>query len=314
MVSVKDGFDSMPIAVCFFNSKGVVRLINRKMLSVGSVLSETGIQTLSGLRDALSSPPESIVTINSESKIYQFPDGEILRFKERKIVDSNGAEYIQVTAADVTELIDRHNELRKENEQLLEANNRARQLYENMAEIVREEEILTMKMRVHDDIGHGILAARRALLSDYDLERIKNGVDEWQESVEILHHANKMTDNADRLSYVKKRAEALGITLSIEGDLPQSEKLVNLIILVIRECVTNCARHANGNRVNVSVSKGNGAYTVKVTNNGIKPQSEIVEGGGLSSLRKSLEKNNGVMKVQSFPEFALTVTLKEAEI
>ena len=40
---------------------------------------------------------------------------------------------------------------------LADANRRAKRLYDNMPDIVREEEILKMKMRVHDDIGHTCL-------------------------------------------------------------------------------------------------------------------------------------------------------------
>ena len=41
-----------------------------------------------------------------------------------------------------------------------------------MPQIIREEETLAMKLRVHDDIGHSILAARRALLQQASLEQI----------------------------------------------------------------------------------------------------------------------------------------------
>ena len=81
----------------------------------------------------------------------------------RPVQDKYGIPYTEVMATDVTQLAALHAALQQENERLADANRRAKRLYDNMPDIVREEEILKMKMRVHDDIGHTLLAARRAL-------------------------------------------------------------------------------------------------------------------------------------------------------
>lgn len=36
MNSIKESFDNLPAAVCFFDKRGVVRLMNRRMLSIGA--------------------------------------------------------------------------------------------------------------------------------------------------------------------------------------------------------------------------------------------------------------------------------------
>lgn len=55
MDRIKESFDSLPIAVCFFDKNGVVRLINHRMLAIASQLRKGGIQTLAELPDALRS-------------------------------------------------------------------------------------------------------------------------------------------------------------------------------------------------------------------------------------------------------------------
>lgn len=313
MISVKDAFDNMPIAVCFFDKHGTVRLINRRMLNVSTMLLGSEMQTLTELHNALEAPPKQISVTDGAVPLYKFPDGKTLRFEEKIVTDSDGASFVQVTAADVTELAERQAELRRENEQLSEANRRARQLYENMAEIVGEEEILSMKMRVHDDIGHSILSARRALLSNEDIEAVRSNAAVWEKSIELLHHANNMPDQPDPMEYAEKRTEALGVRLVMNGVMPESSRLRYLFSLAVRECVTNCVRHAGGNEVCVTVSADGDSYTAMLTNNGKVPDGQIVEGGGLSALRRRIEKNNGNMTVQSFPCFALTVSLKDDE-
>ena len=43
MDRIKESFDSLPIAACFFDKNGVVRLINRRMLAIANWLQKGGI-------------------------------------------------------------------------------------------------------------------------------------------------------------------------------------------------------------------------------------------------------------------------------
>ena len=167
---IKESFDNLPIGICFFDSRGLIRLINRQMLSIGCVLLDGGFQTLWELRAALLSAPDCVRVLDEKNTLFSFPGNVVLRFEEKQITDSRKNRFTQATFADVSELAARQKELKEENERLENANRRAKQLYDNMAGIVREEEILSMKMRVHDDIGHSILSARKALLSDASIE------------------------------------------------------------------------------------------------------------------------------------------------
>lgn len=310
MRHIKESFDNMPIAVCFFDKRGIVRLVNHKMLSVSNELCSNGIQTLEELKEALKSPKKAVL-VDESIPLYRFSDGTILKFEERIITDEYGDDYTQVTAVDVTTLIERHEELKRENEELAEVNAAARRLYENMAEIVRDEEILAMKMRVHDDIGHSIIVARKALLDNDDIEALKKNASAWESSIELLYHSSIEDEKTDDLEYALKRAEALGVKVIIHGDFPDFEKLRYLFSLAIRECVNNCVKHANGSEVYVLVVHSDKEYTMQITNNGILPSHKIIEGGGLSTLRKRFEASGGKMLVETFPRFTLTVSLKE---
>ena len=50
---------------------------------------------------------------------------------------------------------------------------------------------------------------------------------------------------------------------------------------------------------------------INITNNGNQPQKEIIEGGGLSSLRTLVEQEKGEMYIQSLPIFKLVILLKK---
>ena len=313
MNAIKESFDNLPTAVCIFDSRGLVRLMNRRMLTVTAALLGSGVQTLDELQYALAHPPEGIVPLKNAACVYRFPDGTVLRFRQERITDENGSAYQQVTAADVTELVARQDQLAAENERLADANRRARRLLERMPEIVREQEILSMKMRVHDDIGHSILAARQALLSGADLDEMRRSATVWEQSVALLHRANAAEESEDPLSYACRRAEELHVRLELRGCIPEKGKNRMLAALAIRECLTNCVRHAGATELYVSAHTDSGFRSVTITNNGAPPAGEIAEGGGLSALRRRIEGSGGSMTISARPRFALTIKLPEKE-
>lgn len=310
--AIKESFDNLSTAVCIFDSRGLVLLMNRRMLAVTAALLGSGVQTLEELQYALAHPPEEIVRLKNVPSVYRFPDGTVLRFRQEQITDADGCAYQQVTAADVTELVARQEQLAEENAQLADANRRARRLLEQMPEIVREQEILAMKMRVHDDIGHSILAARQALLGGAGLGEMRRSAAVWEQAVALLHRANANEESEDPLSHAR-RAEELHVRLLTDGALPETREAREMAALTIRECLTNCVRHAGATELYVSAQTDGGCYIVTITNNGAPPVGEITEGGGLSALRRRIERSGGTMTITAQPRFALTVRLPEKE-
>ena len=71
MDRIKESFDSLPIAACFFDKNGVVRLINRRMLAIANWLRKGGIQSLAELHDALRSPPPTVRCLDPQLYIFR---------------------------------------------------------------------------------------------------------------------------------------------------------------------------------------------------------------------------------------------------
>ena len=310
---IKESFDNLPMALGFFNRRGIACLVNRRMLWVSTQLLGSSVQTLSEMERALESPPDTVAQLSTQPLTYRFPDGSILRFTQEEIQDEAGERYTQVTASDVTELVRQQYALEKENRQLEEANDRLRQLMAQMPEIVREEEILTMKMRVHDDIGHSILSARRALLQETDLSTIQENAAVWEKSISLLHRANGMAQPEDVVEYAISRGKALGVQVILDGELPDTASDRQLVALAISECITNCVRHAGATELYVHLRNTGNTLTVTITNNGAVPEETIREGGGLSALRRKISAAGGRMTIYSRPRFALVVILHSKE-
>lgn len=113
MNAIKESFDNLPAAICIFSSKGLVRLMNRRMLAVGAMLLGSGIQTLGELQAVLKNPPETVTKDAAMPGVYHFPDGSALRFSAHEITDRDGQRYTEVIAADVSELMEVQTENRE---------------------------------------------------------------------------------------------------------------------------------------------------------------------------------------------------------
>ncbi|HBI63195.1 MAG TPA: hypothetical protein DDY31_18645 [Lachnospiraceae bacterium] len=312
--SIKEGSDNLPDGICFFDEYGTVRLINKKMMSIGMMLFGKEIQTLDELHCALSCPQPGVECLDQEIALYHFPDGAVHRFTESAIADRDGKQITEVIAADVTELYAKQEELNCENIRLADANRRMKWILDNMSDIVREEETLSMKIRVHDDIGHSILAAKKALIQQQDITVIRENAVLWETAVDLLYRANNMPAVEDEWQTVRNRAKELGVEIIFDGSLPEDEFVRHLLLLAIRECVTNCVRHAGGNRVFVKAADDGKQTSYAITNNGRVPQQAVVEGSGLSGLRCRIEREGGSMELTDSPRFVLTVTLPAREI
>jgi hypothetical protein len=54
-------------------------------------------------------------------------------------------------------------------------------------------------------------------------------------------------------------------------------------------------------------------FIIEYTNDGLQPEGEISEGGGLSSLRQSVETAGGIMETDIYPKFILRLKIPSKE-
>ena len=73
MKVIKESFDNLPAVVCIFNDKGLVRLMNHRMLMVGAMFFGSGVQTLGELQAALKQPPAGVTADLAMPGVYHFP-------------------------------------------------------------------------------------------------------------------------------------------------------------------------------------------------------------------------------------------------
>ena len=311
--SIKESFDNLPTGVCFFNSAGLPVLCNLAMQRFSFAVCGKDVQFVSDLEDCLA---ENYLPANGaerDGSVFVLQDGTAWHLEKRVFTHESGNEYTQFVAADVTDLHKSRVALQKENDRLGRVQEELKRLSANVVTVTREEEILNTKMRVHDEMGRCLVAAQKYLKEDCT-ETIPDSVAvSWQRAVAMIKYSNDSTEE-DMLLQIRKTCAYVKIAFVQTGALPQQESVAYLLTCAVRECVTNAVRYAEATELYADFSENETDATVSVTNNGKVPASQIVEGGGLSTLRRRVERAGGMMEVQSFPQFRLTVTVpKEKE-
>ena len=311
--SIKEAFDNLPTAVCFFNEVGLPVLCNYAMHRFSFAVCGKDVQFITDLESFLSDDFAPVAEVRKDGKVFILDNGSAWQLEKRVFTHESGECYTQYIAADVTDLHKNRVELTKENEQLRKVQAELKRLSANVVAVTREEEILNTKMRVHDEMGKCLMAAQKYLKEDCTESIPDSLAAAWQRAVSMLKHSNDTPDE-DMLLQIRKTCEYVKLAFIQTGTLPKQERAAYLLTCAVRECVTNAVRYAEGTELYAVFSETESEATVTVTNNGKVPERQIVEGGGLSTLRRRVERSGGTMTVQSFPEFKLTVTVpKEQE-
>ncbi|MCI6398567.1 MAG: hypothetical protein MR999_04290 [Flintibacter sp.] len=316
--SIKESLDNLPSGICFADQSGLVILSNRQMYRLCYTLMGVDLQHISELLDALEKPQAGIQSVGADTNVYRFPEGKVWKFTQSSITDADGNAYTQVLAVDVTALYEKEDELQQENRRLEEVNARARNLYAQLDNIVREEENFAVKTHVHDEMGE-LLGLTRNMLTQRELppERLKALGKRWEHIGDTLGAVGKQDgdafDSDKTLAELTEGIAGIGVALHVRGEFPQKSGAAYLLTAAVRECAINTVRHAKGSEMTVELTKTPHALTASITNDGLAPAGEVIEGGGLSALRRRIEGTGGSMQVESTPRFRLVITLPGKE-
>lgn len=312
--SVKEALDMLPSGICYFTSSGNVKLCNRQMDSLFRTISQSDLQTLAELQDALSlcDTCSDVIQLSPKRQTYLFPDGKAWRYRKTEVKASDGALYTEAVFSDVTELYHKNLELKAQIKRLKAISLELKWLSDNALILTREKEVLSAKTKLHDDMGAGLIAIRR-ILNHNQTEEEANAIELFSRAVSAIKYDNDYLQGHSELDRFLQDARTIGIKVNLSGELPEQEKLRCVMILAMRECLTNSVRHAGSTSLHIMVEKTGSSISMQITNNGRPPETEIVPKGGLLNLYRHILDCGGTMEIQSKPVFVLTVVLPAAK-
>ena len=303
--SIKEGVDKISSGLCFYQHGGRVILANQRINMLCFQIAGKDLQNAQNFWDLLCNgdPAPGVQRLESGNQpVFRLADGSVWTFSCEEIEG-----VFQLNAADTTRIHAVTEELKQKNIELAALNLRLRRYGENVDELTRSKERLETKSRIHGELGQALLASRRYLLGSSDSEKIP--LEQWRGSIAMLRKEAEQRIAEKPLQMLQRIATSTGISTEITGVLPASESVQKLFVEAAAEALTNAISHAQAKTLYIHLEETAETFRAAFRNDGILPQGEITEGGGLGSLRKKLEREGGTMTVTSAPDFVLSVLL-----
>ena len=306
--AVQESLDNLPSGIVFFDGNGMPKLMNRKMYQICQNLAGRDIQNSTELKEALEHPRKENVFYDVDLKVYCFADGSVWKFSEKEIATTAGDRFFQVLASEVSELYRNKVLLKEENQKLQEMSVAMKELSKNVITLTREEEMLSMKMRVHDNLGYSVLAAQRMLLRESEADR-DVFLSQWKQTLDLLNKDNESVEGEQLHRQVQERAEILGVKIIYTGEKVWESHISELMDIILLEALSNCVRHAGASELYVKSGSEEQEWIIVITDNGQKTEKNVKEGGGLSGIRKRVEQCGGTLKICAESKFSITVKI-----
>ncbi len=304
---VRQTMDLLPEGICISDPDGTILLSNLKMNEICREFSGERLSDAGKLWRDLDEKGEE----QNGRHLIHTPRGEIWLFSKGTL-SADGKEYDRTNAVNITERYRIREELQEKNAHLLDIQRRMKEAAQLSGEVFVKQEEFTTRTALHNELGQVLLMGRHYLehpgSADADMVILMTK----QMNRFLLGESEIPEPGAgDELSLAVRMAKSIGVSAEIPDDPRLGTKARSLLAEAVRECAANTAKHASGDKLTVSISKGDGQkdLVINITNNGIPPKGTIVESGGLLALRRSIEAAGGQMAIQSLPVFTLTLFL-----
>ena len=307
----KESLDALPDGICFFAPDGQPLLVNTRMNRICGELFDAELLNAEVFWQRLQNGEGNARFLRTgEAVLLQTGDGRIWEFRCRELTVGR-SEVRELTACDVTTPYRLSQELDQRNQSLRRVNKRLRRYSREVERTAMENEILTAKIQVHNDVGRSLLMFRAYLSQPKKQRRREELVLLWRHTVAVLKNEASPEKPRTDWELLRKAAQSVDVEIVLSGELPENEQQRAIVISAVHECLTNTVKHAGGDRLWLTLRSDGNVLTAELTNNGAPPKGPVRETGGLLDLRRTVEKAGGTMTTEAAPRFLLRVELPE---
>lgn len=309
-LSIKESFDTLPMGICFYEDNGLIRLSNTEMDDASFLLDKEALLNGSTFYERLEKkeiPDVTYLSISPQEVILQ-KDEKVLSFRhylhqiEKKTIH-------EIDESDITKTYELTKELEKKTKELQRLQKRLLSYEKNAKELITEREILETKIHIHGNLGKLLLITKEKMKESLSHSEKEELLLLWEKGIDDFL-TNEKEEKKDGLQVLEETARRIGIEIIFQGERFEEDSQEEKILLqAIHESLTNAVKHAQAKTLFVTLKKEKLHDIIEIRNDGILPKKEILEGGGLSSLRKLVEENLGKMEIVSKDIFLLRIIL-----
>ena len=306
--AVKETLDWLPVGICISDAQGTVLLSNLKINELSQSLMQHHLfDSLAFWKQVTEKG-----TAQDHGYLLQTADGHAYLFTKTTLTlhEKDGDKHFeQITASDMTDAYQITQELTANNRHLKDVQYRMKAVAAYERSLIAAREIIKARTAVHNQMGSVLLSGKYYLdhpdgMNETELLRLL----EYNNYFLLLEAENREKE-ADALQKALKTAQRIGVTVEISGTLPEQETARDILAQAVEQCAANTVRHAEGDRVTVTLTETDTQLSAEFRNNGKAPEQSVTETGGLLYLRKAAESAGATVTVQSAPVFVLTVTV-----
>ena len=307
-LAIKEAVDTLPVGLAFYEDSGLVRLSNIQINRLAATLSGHSLRNGNEFWDNLTKNDDwNVQNLADGTMLISLRDGVTYVLKRDTIL-SKGNRIWTLSAHDVTQEYMLNLELEQKKTMVSEFNHRLKELGSHITAMTIEKEILESKIRVHDGWA-GCLMRARQYLEDKGTVTADEVLSSWKNNL-FQHEASKKEENINsRYDEIFESAKVLGIKINISGHLPENERNAKIVLQAMTTCLSNTACHTDGSNLFIDIQESAEKFLIRFTDDGTAPVKEIKETGGLSNLRRSVERMGGIMTIEHDPRFALNIEL-----
>lgn len=298
--AVIDAINLLPEGISISDMSGSVRLANLKMNDLCKAL--TGENYIDAKRFWNYVADEG--KEQGGTYLLRTPDDRVWIFEKDRL-ESDGNDLEQITATDVTERFKIIDELEAKKEHLEDIQKRMKAVTDLSGDMFVAQEEADARAALHNQLGQVLLMGRYYIehKESTDPEMVYLATKQMNQFL-LGESGTPYRGEEEELALAVNMAGSIGVKVVIEGEAPKNSKIRKILADAVTECAANTVKHAEGDTVNIDISKDSKTVIV-ITNNGKPPKGAVTESGGLLSLRKSVEEEGGSMRIESNGAFRL---------
>lgn len=265
--AIKESVDTLNAGICCYNDNGRTILVNSYMEQLSHLLFNETLNNGTIFKNKL----QKISHNNSISF-----DGKVYSIVQNRIDSIN-----EIVIFDTTELNQNIEQLRLQNEKLLEINQKIAELGSKIIDVTTQKEILSAKQSIHNGMNNLILSSIASAQNSADAEKDQI-LQKWKSNALVLCREANQTEEYS-VQNIITNAKALGVNLEINGNFCYNNN--KLAYAIVNEAIANAVKHAGARNIAITLSQNE----IKISNDGKIPTESITLSGGLSTIKSQVK-------------------------
>ena len=307
---IKSAIDSLPVGIVFALDNGEIFLANTMALKymysdfghyfgdINELWRNYEDYKLSQCLDKKVLGKDLLLRLSPEKSLLLSFD--TLQTPKKKI--------LQLLIKDITTEDQSNLQLQRQNAALIESSSKIKGILANLEAFTHERVVAKLRFYMHDLMGQHLTILQQGLNGNTEIDygKFLPILDEFLNDMKKIKEQTLKT----KLDNIITTYKNIGITVNMQGKLPQSQEIAKVFVAIIREGITNAVRHGHCDTVTINIYHQAALDTLDIEDNGLGCPAHPVFGTGLKGITKRLEEINGILEVRERPKFILHCEVK----